>query len=299
MPKLKSDASTLVLTNRQKIFWPEEGYTKGDLLDYYRDIAPVILPYLKDRPQSLHRHVDGYHGKDFFQRVSRDQPPWVQTAQVTMNGRKGERTWNLCQDWPTLLWLVNFGCIELLPWNSRIGTLDWPDYLVIDLDPENVPFMQVVEVAQTIHKILDRMGAENYCKTSGKRGLHICVPLGAQCLFQQAKLLGQVVVELAHRQLPGATSLTPARSQRQGLIYLDQSRNVRGQSLAAAYCVRPWPGATVSTPLKWSEVRSGLDPGKFTIKTVRQRMDRLGDLWQPVLGKGVDLVKICSKFGVE
>src|SRR5271166_3409872 len=131
---LKSEVPTLVLTNRQKIFWPEEGYTKGDLLDYYRDIAPVILPYLKDRPQSLHRHVDGYQGKEFFQRISRDQPAWVQTAKVE-NGRKGGRGWPLCQDWPSLLWLVNFGCIELIPWLSRVSTLDWPDYLAIDLDP--------------------------------------------------------------------------------------------------------------------------------------------------------------------
>jgi len=125
MPTLKSDATTLVLTNRHKVFWPDEGYTKGDLLDYYREIASVILPYLKDRPQSLHRHVDGWQGKEFWQRISRTQPPWVRTARV--NNRRGERTWNLTQDWPTLLWLVNFGCIEFLPWCSRVEAFDWPD----------------------------------------------------------------------------------------------------------------------------------------------------------------------------
>jgi bifunctional non-homologous end joining protein LigD len=177
MLNLKPD-DCLVLTNRQKIFWPEEGYTKGHLLDYYLEIAPVILPYLMDRPQSPHRHVDGWQGKEFWQRISRTQLPWLRTARV--DHRKGQRTWNLTQDWPTLLWLVNFGCIELLPWCSRVETLDWPDYAVIDLDPQDVPFNHVVEVAQAIHRLLEKIGAENYCKTSGKRGLHICVPLGAK-----------------------------------------------------------------------------------------------------------------------
>src|SRR5271170_2394001 len=135
MPTLKSDATTLVLTNRQKVFWPEHGHTKGDLLDYYREIAPVILPYLKDRPQVLHRHVDGHKGKEFFQRVSRGQPSWIKTASIPLSGRR-ERTFILCQDWPSLLWMANFGCVELIPWNSRVGSLDWPDWLVIDLDPQ-------------------------------------------------------------------------------------------------------------------------------------------------------------------
>ena len=286
MPSLKSNASTLVLTNRQKVFWPEHGYTKGDLLDYYHDIAPVILPYLRDRPQSMHRHVDGYQGKEFWQRISRDQPPWVQQARVKTSGRSYERPFNLTQDWPTLLWQVNFGCVELIPWVSRVGTLDWPDYLVIDLDPQDVPFRDVIQVAQGVHKLLDRMGAESYPKTSGKRGLHVCVPLGRQYLFTQAKLLGTIVARLVHQQFPELTSLQPAKP---GRIYIDVTRNARGQSLAAPYSVRPWPGATVSTPLKWSEVKRGLDPAAFTIKTVQKRVDRLGDLWAPVLGKGIDL----------
>jgi bifunctional non-homologous end joining protein LigD len=136
----------------------------------------------------------------------------------------------------------------------------------IDLDPEDVPFQEVARVGQAVHKILDKLGAENFCKTSGKRGLHVCVPLGAQYTFAQAKLLGEIICRLVHQQLPDLTSRTPARAQRQGRIYLDQTRNVRGQSLAAPCCARPWPGATVSTPLKWSEVRSSLDPGKFTIR---------------------------------
>jgi bifunctional non-homologous end joining protein LigD len=123
---------TLTLTNLTKVFWPAEGYTKRDLLDYYREIAPLILPHLRDRPQVLHRHVDGHAGKEFFQRVSRQCPPWVKLARITVDGRR-PRDFHLCNDWPTLLWLANFGCIELIPWNSRVATLDRPDYMVLDL----------------------------------------------------------------------------------------------------------------------------------------------------------------------
>jgi bifunctional non-homologous end joining protein LigD len=128
------------------------------------EVAPVILPYLKDRPQVLHRHVDGHEGKEFFQRISRGQPSWVQTARIT--GRRGERPFVLCQNWFTLLWMANFGCVELIPWNSRVGSLDYPDWLVIDLDPQDVPFHQVVEAAQVVHKLLDKAGS--CCKTSGR-----------------------------------------------------------------------------------------------------------------------------------
>jgi bifunctional non-homologous end joining protein LigD len=189
--------------------------------------------------------------------------------------------------------LANFGCIELLPWCSPVESLDWPDYMVLDLDPQDVPFAQVVEVAQGVRRLLDKMGAASYCKTSGKRGLHVCVPLGGQYLFSHAKMLATVVAKLVHQQFHDITTLSPARK---GLIYLDTTRNTRGQALAAPYCVRPHPGATVSTPLKWSEVRRGLDPSKFTIRTMRQRVDRLGDLWTPVVGQGIDLAKLTARF---
>jgi DNA ligase D-like protein (predicted polymerase) len=201
MPTLKSDASTLVLTNRQKVFWPEHGYTKGDLLDYYRDIASVMLPYLKDRPQSMHRHVDGHQGKEFWQRISRDRPPWVQTAKVPTSRRTYERDFVL----PGLadsalageLRLHRVHPVGLTRRHARLARL-----LVIDLDPQDVPFPRVVEVAQAVHKLLDRIGADNYYKTSGKRGLHVCVPLGGQYLFNQAKMLSQILAHLIHQKFP-------------------------------------------------------------------------------------------------
>ena len=142
----------------------------------------------------MHRHVDGQKpdGKEFFQRISRDQPSWLETVNIKTSKRSSERRFVLCQNWPSLLWMANFGCVELIPWTSRVGTLDCPDYMVIDLDPQDVPFDQVVEVAQAVHKLLDKIGADNYCKTSGQRGLHIYVPLGAQYFFNQSKLFAEI-----------------------------------------------------------------------------------------------------------
>lgn len=294
MTKTFTSADTLALTNLNKVFWPEEGYTKGDLIAYYREMTPVILPYLVDRPQVLHRHVDGHEGKEFFQRVSRQCPPWMRVEKITLD--KKVRDYHLCNDWPTLLWMANFGCIELIPWNSRFGSLERPDYLVVDLDPETVPFWRVVETALTVRKVFDKAGAESFCKTSGKRGLHIYVPLGQKYEHAQAKILGEVIARLVNSQLPGTTSLDPRPANRQERIYLDHTRNARGQAVAAPYSVRPYPGATVSTPLKWSEVRKNLDPSKFTIKTMPKRIAKVGDLWQAVFGPGIDLANMIKRL---
>jgi bifunctional non-homologous end joining protein LigD len=277
------------LTNLNKLYWPEEGYTKGDLVGFYRGISAFILPYLADRPESLHRHPNGIHGSSFFQKdVSKQPPPeWVQTVEVPSDEKPIPTV--LCQNEATLLYLANLGCIELNPWNSRVGSLDRPDYLLIDLDPEDIPFEKVIETAQAVHKVLENIGAPCLCKTSGKRGLHIYVPLGARYTHQQAKDFAELVVKFVHRQRPDVTSLLRLPRQRQQRVYLDWLQNGMGKTLAAPYSVRPHPGATVSTPLKWSEVRRGLDPARFTIKTLPKRLSVVGDLWGPTLSVGIDL----------
>lgn len=279
------------LTNLDKVFWPEEGYTKLDLLTYYQQVAPVLLPYLLDRPQALCRRPDGWQGKEFYQLISRGQPRWVPTAPVLVERSRRAKRFVLCNDLRTLLWMVNFGCIDLNPWASRAGSIDRLDYLVIDLDPFEIPFDRVVEVAIEVHRLLDRIDAPNYCKTSGKSGLHIFVPLAGRCDAQQAKLLGQLVGALVNRRLPGLTTLDPRLDRRRGRVYLDHTRNGRGQAMAAVYSVRSARGATVSAPLKWSEVRRGLDPARFTIRSMADRLAKVGDLWAPVLGEGIDLAK--------
>jgi bifunctional non-homologous end joining protein LigD len=279
------------LTNLSKVYWPDEGFTKGDLIDYYRQVADFILPYLKDRPQSMHRHPNGILAKSFFQKdVSRQPPPdWVQTIDIQSEHEPKSNRYLLCQDEATLLYLANLGCIEINPWNSRLGSLEKPDYLLIDLDPEDISFERVVEVARTVHETLDEIGATSVCKTSGKRGLHVYVPLGARYGHEHAKQFAELLVSLVHRRVPLITSLARMPKQRQQRVYLDWLQNGRGKTLAAPYCVRPYKGATVSAPLQWKEVRAGLDPAKFTMKTMPERLARVGDLWGPILSAGIDL----------
>jgi bifunctional non-homologous end joining protein LigD len=287
------------LTNLNKLYWPNDGILKGDLIEYYRQAASVVLPYLKDRPLSLHRHPNGIDENSFFQKDVSQQPPpdWVQT--VLLPSDSGERKTIrsvLCQDEATLIYLANLGCIELNPWSSRIHTLDQPDYAVIDLDPEDVPFDLVIEAAQMVRKTLEQVGAQGTCKTSGKRGLHIYVPFGGRYSYAQAGQFAQLIVHLVHTQLPRSTSLVRLPAKRQKRVYLDFLQNAKGKTVAAPYSVRPYPGATVSTPLKWSEVKRGLDPSKFTIGTLEKRLDKMGDLWKPVLGHGIDLPGCLEKL---
>jgi bifunctional non-homologous end joining protein LigD len=286
------------LTNLGKVYWPAEGYTKGDLIAYYREVAPVILPYLRDRPMSLHRHPDGIGGGGFFQKdVGRRPPPdWVRTVTVANEARGGTIRYVVCDDEATLLYLANLGCIELNPWNARAGDPERPDWLVIDLDPEGIPFARVVEAALVVRKVLDRAGAESVVKTSGKRGLHLCVPLGARYDHDQARQFAELVAAVVNRLLPRSTSLERSPAKRQRRVYLDYLQNRRGQTLAAPYSVRPAPRATVSTPLRWGEVRRGLDPSGFTIRTTARRLDTVGDLWTPVLGPGPDLLACLSRL---
>ncbi|OAI41440.1 hypothetical protein AYO40_03250 [Planctomycetaceae bacterium SCGC AG-212-D15] len=242
------------------------------------------------------RRPDGWQGKEFYQRVSRGQPAWLQTAAVPVEQGTKRKHFVLCNDLRSLIWLVNFGCIDMNPWASRVGSIDRLDYLVIDLDPSGVPFDRVVEVAQEVHRVLDRIGAANYAKTSGKSGMHVFVPLGAKYDAWQVKALGELVAILVHQRMPELTTRDPRLDRRKGRIYLDHTRNGRGQAVASAYSVRPAAGATVSTPLKWSEVKRGLDPSRFTIRTMPERIAKMGDLWAPVLGPAIDLAKCLGQL---
>jgi bifunctional non-homologous end joining protein LigD len=220
----------------------------------------------------------------------------VQTVQVADEADKKQMHAPLCQDEATLVYLANLGCIELNPWNARVQSLDRADYLLLDLDPESVSFDHVVETAQAIRRLLHEVGADCCCKTSGKRGLHVYVPFGAKYSHDQAKHFAELIARIVNSRLPQTTSIVRMPLERQGRVYLDYLQNGKGKTLAAPYCVRPSPGATLSAPLKWSEVRRGLDPAKFTIKTMPKRLHAVGDLWQPVLGPGIDLPLCLNKL---
>lgn len=285
------------LTNLQKVFWPEEKITKGDLLAYYRAIAPTILPYLVDRCESLHRQPDGIRTEGFFQKDNAGYLP-RRVATKRIYSVHGDRTLNyvLCQDLWTLLYLVNMGCIELNPWLSRVESLEKPDWCVIDLDPDDNPFDQVVEAALETRKVLRAARVDAWIKTSGATGLHLFVPTGAKHDYETVRKFAETVCRRVHERLPDFTSVERNPARRRGKIYLDFLQNRRGQTIAAPYCVRPKPGATVSTPLDWKEVKRGLDPSSFTIETVLPRVTKRGDLWKGLAGKAFDLAEALARL---
>lgn len=288
------------LSNRNKIYWPKEKITKGDLLDYYRRIAPYILPYLKDRPLSLNRHPNGIDKPGFYQKdMDVEQlPAWAKTAQIYSKSNEDYIDYLLCNDVATLLYMANLGCIEINPWHSRYQQEDMPDYLMMDLDPGDIAFTHVVDTALAIKDICDELGIACHCKTSGATGLHIFIPLAAKYTYDEVKTFAELLATLTHERLPDTTSIERTVSKRKTKIYVDFLQNRKGQTIASAYSARPKPGATVSTPLTWDEVNHSLNPKDYTIFNIEKRLEKVGDLWKPVLGKGIVLEKVLKKLGM-
>jgi bifunctional non-homologous end joining protein LigD len=291
-PAVSSSNDKLTLTHLDKVFFPKHSYTKGDLIDYYRAVAPIMLPYLKDRPQSLLRQPDGIAGQSFFQKNMEHLPDWVPAADIYSESNKADLHWIVGGELDTLLYMVQLGCIEINPWSSRIQNLDKPDWLVIDLDPEGVTFKQVVQVARTVKEVCDEWKIPSYPKTSGKTGIHIFVPMGATYTYEQTKNLAHLMVIEINKRQSKITSIERMPDKRKHRIYLDFLQNREAQTLAAAYSVRPTPDASVSTPLHWDEVVPSLKPSDYTIKNMQKRIDRVGDLWKPVRGTGIDIETI-------
>lgn len=283
-------------THLDKVFFPKHKYTKQDLVDYYIAVGEYILPYLKDRPCSMLRMPNGITGDAFFQKNNDHLPTWVASADVFSESNHEDLHWIVGDTIETLLYMVQLGCVEINPWNSRIDTLDNPDWIVIDLDPEGVTFDQVIEVAHVVHEVCDEWGIPTYPKTSGKTGIHISIPMHAKYTYEQAKNLAHLVVLEVNKRSPQLTSVERMPEKRKHKIYLDFLQNREGQTLAAPYSIRPTPDASVSTPLHWDEVKKGLRPSDFTIHTMPERLKRVGDLWRPVVGKGIDLAYILKKI---
>ncbi len=290
---IKISGGLVKLTNTNKIYWPKEKFTKGDLLEYYREVAPIILPYLKNRAHSLNRFPNGITKEGFYQKdvEPTNLPPFVKTVSIHSDSGNKNIDYLLCQNQASILYMVNLGCIELNPWNSRYTNLENPDWIVIDLDPGEIAFKEVVKTALVAKDIFDSLGLDCYCKTSGATGLHIYIPAHAKYNYDQTRTFAELVANFIHRQLPETTSVIRNPQKRKKQIYIDFLQNRRGQTIAAPYCVRPRPGATVSAPLDWSEVNNSLDPQHFTIHTMMDRISKKGDLWKPVLGKGLNLEK--------
>ncbi len=284
-------------TNLNKLYWPEEGITKGMMIDYYQSIADYILPYLKDKPQSLKRNPNGISDKGFYHKDAGEQAPsWVKSFPIYSDSSKKEIDYIICNNKATLAYLNNLGCIEINPWHSTIKSPDKPDYLILDIDPSaKNTFDQVVETALVIKDVLDKAGATGFCKTSGATGMHIYIPLGKKYLYQQARDFAEIICIIANEQLPFA-SMERNLKKRGDKLYLDHLQNSRGQTIAAPYSVRPYPGATVSTPLLWKEVKTGLHPSDFDIFSVAKRVKKTGDIFNGVIGKGIDLNSCLRKL---
>ena len=291
-PATRHLSPTFQFTNLQKVYWPQERYTKGDLVAYYKAIAPWLLPYLKDRPLVLTRFPDGIEGKSFFQK---DAPAYAHdfVRTVRMYSAESERELNyfVCDSESALLYIANMGAIPLHIWGSRIATLETPDWCILDLDPKEAPFAHVVTVAKAIREMAEEIGMPTFIKTSGSTGLHVLVPLGRQCTFDQARTLGGLLARVVAAELPDIATITRQVQKRDGRVYIDYVQNGHGRLLAAPFTARPVPGALVSMPLEWKEVTPKLDIAKFTIRTAPARMEKLGeDPLLPVLSLKPDLV---------
>lgn len=275
-----------------KVFWPKDGYTKRDLLNYYYQAGEYLLPYLKDRPQSLNRFPNGITGKSFYYKnVSSTAPDWVK--QFPYRTSEGEdKNFLVVEDEASILWMANMGAIEMNPWNSTVKTPDHPDWCIIDLDPtEKNSFEQVIKTARTTQKILEELNIKSYPKTSGSTGIHIYIPMGKKYTYDECQLFARLIATQVHNALETLTSIERMTRNRQGKIYIDFLQNRPKATLAAPYSIRPKPKATVSMPLHWEEVKPGLRMTQFTIENAIARIRSEGDIFRGVLGKGIDIAK--------
>lgn len=285
----------LKFTNLSKIYWPEEGYTKRDMLNYYYQVAEYILPYLKDRPQTLNRFPNGIYGKSFYQKdVKGKAPEWAKTFPYTTSDGQ-DKEFLVGDNEATLLWMASLGCIEMNPWFSTVQHPDNPDYCVIDLDPDKNTFDQVIQAAQEVKKVLDAIGIPGYPKTSGSTGIHIYIPLEAKYTYDQSQMFGKLIATIVNNQIPQFTSIERQIKNRGGKMYIDYLQNRPNATLAGAYSLRPKPGATVSMPLHWDEVKKGLAIKDFTINNAVSRIRSQGDIFIGTLQEGIDMEKALAK----
>jgi bifunctional non-homologous end joining protein LigD len=286
---VERNAGRVKLSNLDKVFWPDEGITKGDLFDYYRAVAPVLLPHLRDRPFTMRRYPDGAFGKAFFQKdAPKHMPEWIPRFRVEVSTREKprERKWieaPIVNDEDALLWMVNMGCIDMNVWYSRVEKPDRPDFVLFDLDPSpDVGFKETIQVALLVKAALDALGLRSFAKTSSADGMHVLVPVERRYTFDDTREFSEIVAGAIARTHRGLATTEWSKAKRRGVL-IDSNQNGAGKTIASAYSVRPRPGAPVSTPLRWDEVHDGLDPSSFTMDVVLERVRAHGDLFAEVL----------------
>ncbi|HXV35292.1 MAG TPA: DNA ligase D [Gaiellaceae bacterium] len=286
--EIRRGKRALKLSNLDKPFWPEEGITKGDLIAYYRDVAPVLVPHLRNRPFTMKRYPDGWQGKHFFQKdAPSHMPDWIPTFEYRSTSRatREKRTlrYPLVNDDLALVWMANMGCIDMNTWYSRVDKPDRPDWVLFDLDPsDDVGFPEVIRVALLIKDVLDALGLAGFPKTSGADGFHVLVPVERRQTYARTRELSEIVAGTLARLHPGLVTTEWSKAKRRGVL-IDANQNGEGKTIASVYSVRPRAGAPVSTPLRWEEVTEDLDPAAFTMEAVLARVRRHGDLFAGVL----------------
>ena len=297
----RDDKRVINFSNLKKVYWPNERYTKGDLIEYYRAVSPWILPYLRNRPVVMTRYPDGIDGKMFYQKDAPEfAPEWLRTVSIWSEETQREIRYFVCDDEDALVYIANLGSIPLHIWASRVGSLELPDWCVIDLDPKEAPFRDVIRTAQVLHRLCETIGLPNYVKTTGKTGLHILLPLGRQCTYAQSRTLGELLARCVLQELGDIATIVRHVTRRGDKVYLDYLQNRHGQTIVAPFSVRPLPGATVSMPLVWDEVADGLDPRAFTIRNAVPRMESLTtDPVVAVLEQKPDLQAVLQRLARE
>lgn len=281
---LTVDRRDVRLTNLRKPFWPDLGITKGDLIQYYADVSALLLPHISDRPMVMKRYPNGAAGPFFFMKRAPDpRPSWIRTCAVT-HGSGNVIDFPVIDDVPSLLWVINLGCIDLNQWYGKCDDIDRPDYLHFDLDPGDAPFEQVRVSALIMRDALRSLGMAPLVKTSGSKGMHVYVPIVRGPEQKQVWTFAKALaVELASRHPALMTSAYKVASRPKGRVLVDYNQNRWGSTLASIYSVRPRPMATVSTPVTWDEVEGGVETEDFTLRNVRERLATVGDLWKPLL----------------
>lgn len=279
--QIQINGHLIPVKNLDKIFWPREGLTKGDVMEYYISIWPYLAPHLKDRPLSLVRYPEGIDGPYFYQKNFPDPPPWVETLPLASEDRI--INYVMANNMETLVWAVNLGCIEVHPWLSTSRHLETPTYIIFDLDPmEPATFRDAVEVAFALKTLTDHLQLQTFPKLSGATGLHLYLPLRPVYSYQETSTFVKRLGEAVIRVLPHLATNERKVSDRAGKVYIDHLQNLKGKTIASVYSLRPFPGAPVSMPVSWAELPH-VEPHSFTIYTARARLDAAGDLFAPLL----------------
>ena len=301
MTTVEVDGRHVALTNLDRVLWPAAGFTKGDLVGYYVDLARFVLNHVAHRPMQMKRYPHGVEGEFFYQkRVPNPHPDWLETVRIVFPRFGRTADFPVVTDAAGLAWIANLGCIEMHTWHSRVTDIERPDYLLIDLDPsEGNPWELVPAIALVVKEVMDELGLPSFPKTSGATGFHILCPLRPELRFPDVRRFAKALAQEVERRIgdQDVATTTWKVADRRG-VFVDFGQNARDRTIASAYSIRPTPDARASAPLRWEEV-PGVDPAAFTLRTMRERVEEVGDLTAGMWKRKVSLVSRFDRLGLD